>query len=151
MSTWMRCSARVLTLTVTCALGGRASAAQDRLRVASPDGRNQVTVEIRDGSLFYSLERDGRPVLLPSRLGFEFQGAAPLRDGLRLVDKTRNTVDETWTQPWGEVARVRDHYNELKASVTETAAPGRRFTVAFRVFDDGVGFRYEFPEQPGLG
>src|SRR6266571_6988150 len=99
MSTWMRCSARVLTLTVTCALGGRASAAQDRVRVASPDGRNQVTVEIRDGALAYSVDRDDRAVLLPSHLGFVFQGAPPLRDGLRMVDPSRNTVDETWTQP----------------------------------------------------
>jgi alpha-glucosidase len=59
-------------------------------------------------------------------------------------------VDETWTQPWGEVARVRDHHNELRVSVAETAAPARQFAVAFRVFDDGVGFRYEVPEQPSL-
>ena len=110
--------ARFLAAAVSCVLIAAPASAQDRLRVASPDGRNQVTVELRDGSLFYSLERDSRPVLLPSRLGFEFQGAAPLRDGLRLVDTTRNTVDETWTQPWGEVARVRDHHNELKVSVT---------------------------------
>src|SRR6184192_1533498 len=150
MPTWMRCSARLLTLTVTCALGARAAAAQNRAQVTSPDGRNRVTVEIRDGALTYSVDRDGRAVFLPSRLGFAFQGAPPLRDSLRLVDTTRNTVDETWTQPWGEVARVRDHHNELKVSVTETASPGRRFTVAFRVFDDGVGFRYEFPKQSGL-
>src|SRR6266568_6853734 len=150
MPTWIRCSARLLTLTVTCALGARAAAAQYRAQVTSPDGRNRVTVEIRDGALTYSVDRDGRAVFLPSRLGFAFQGAPPLRDSLRMVDTSRATVDETWTQPWGEVARVRDHHNELKASVTETRAPGRRFTVAFRVFDDGVGFRYEFPKQPGL-
>ena len=152
MSLRMRSLTRFLALGVACAtLGGATATAQDRLRVASPDGRNEVTVELRDGALFYSLARDGRAVLLPSRLGFEFQGAPPLRDGLQLVDTSRNSVDETWTQPWGEVARVRDHHNELKVSVAETAAPSRRFTVAFRAFDDGVGFRYEVPQQPGLG
>ena len=152
MSLRMRSLTRFLALGVACAtLGGATATAQDRLRVASPDGRNEVTVELRDGALFYSLARDGRAVLLPSRLGFEFQGAPPLRDGLQLVDTSRNSVDETWTQPWGEVARVRDHHNELKVSVAETAAPNRRFTVAFRAFDDGVGFRYEVPQQPGLG
>jgi len=125
-------------------------AAQNRVRVASPDGRNQVTVEIRDGALAYSVDRDGRAVLLPSRLGFAFQGAPPLRDSLRIVDTSRTTVHETWTQPWGEVARVRDHHNELRVSVAEVAAPGRRFVVAFRVFNDGIGFRYELPAQPGL-
>src|SRR3989442_9609942 len=151
MSTWMRCLARLLTLTVTCALGTRASAAQDRVRVTSPDGRNRVTVEVREGALAYSVDRDGRALLLPSRLGFAFQGAPPLGNGLRMVDTSGSTVDETWTQPWGEVARVRDHHNALRVSVSEVAPPGRRFTVVFRVFDDGVGFRYELPAQPGLG
>src|SRR3989441_11560139 len=96
MYTWMRYPALLLTLSVTYTPG----AAQDRVRVTSPDGRNQVTVEIRDGALTYSLDRDGRAVLLPSRLGFAFQGAPPLRDSLRMVDTSRNTVDETWTQPW---------------------------------------------------
>src|ERR1043166_5311317 len=133
--------------------------AQEPLRVVSPDGRNAVTVEIREarggagggGGLFYRVERDGRPILLPGRLGFEFRGAPPLRDGLRVTGTARQTVDETWTQPWGEVARVRDHHNELAVTVEESAAPGRRFTLRVRAFDDGVGFRYEFPEQPGLG
>jgi alpha-glucosidase len=125
--------------------------AQNQVRVASPNGRNAVTVEIRDGGLFYSLQRDNRAILLPSRLGFEFQGAPPLRDGLTMTAAALTSVDETWTQPWGEVARVRNHHNERRVAVTETGASGRNFFVVFRVFDDGVGFRYELPEQPGLG
>src|SRR5213083_603110 len=151
MPTWIRCSARLLTLTVTCALGARAAAAQNRAQVTSPDGRNHVTVAIREGALAYSVDRDGRAVLLPSRLGLAFEGAPPLRDSLHVVDTARSTFDETWPQPWGEVARVRDHHNELRVSVAEVAAPGRRFVVVFRVFNDGVGFRYELPEQPALG
>ena len=147
-----RRSARHLALGLTCAtLIWAPASAQDQVRVASPDGRNEVTVETRGGRLVYSLERDGRAVLLPSRLGFEFRNARRLRDGLRVVDTARQTVDETWTQVWGEVARVRDHHNELRVEVAETASPGRHFAVVFRVFDDGVGFRYELPEQPGLG
>ena len=122
-----------------------------QVRVASPDGRSQVTVEIREGRLTYSVARDGRALILPSLLGFEFRGAPPLRDGLRISDTTRQSHDEWWTQPWGEVARVHDHHNELAVSVEETAPPRRRFTVRVRVFDDGVGFRYELPEQAGLG
>ena len=119
--------------------------------VTSPDARNRVTVEVREGRLYYSLARDGRALVLPSLLGFEFRGGAPLRDGLRITDTTRKSHDEWWTQPWGEVARVRDHHNELAVSVEETAAPNRRFTLRVRSFNDGVGFRYEFPAQPGLG
>ena len=133
------------------ALFGVTASVQGQARVASPDGRNQLTAELREGKLYYSVQRDGRPLLLPSLLGFEFQGATTLRDGLQLVDTTRQTVDETWTQPWGEVARVRNHHNELKISVVETAPPNRRFAVVFRLFNDGVGFRYEVPEQPNLG
>ncbi|MDP3775175.1 MAG: glycoside hydrolase family 97 N-terminal domain-containing protein, partial [Gemmatimonadales bacterium] len=84
-----------------------------QVRVASPDGRNQVTVELREGRLAYSLARDGRALILPSLLGFEFRGAPRLRDNLRITDTTRQSHDEWWTQPWGEVARVRDHHNEL--------------------------------------
>lgn len=125
--------------------------AQDRAQVTSPDGRNAVTVGVGEGRLSYSVQRDGRQVLLPSALGFEFRGAPPLRDGLQIVDTARRTVDETWTQPWGEVARVRNHYHELRVGVAETASPGRRFALVVRAFDDGVAFRYEVPEQPGLG
>src|SRR5881394_1080677 len=121
-----------------------------QVHVASPDGRTQVTLETRDGRLYYSVARDGRSLFTPSLLGFVFRGAPPLRDSLRIANSARATFDSTWTQPWGEVARVRDHHNELRVSVVETAPPNRRFTVTFRVFDDGLGFRYELPEQPNL-
>ena len=142
---------RFLTLAATAATFTAPAEAQNQLRVQSPDGRTVVTVEVREGGLYYSIQRDDRPLFLPSRLGFEFQGAPPLRDGLRITGSTTSTVDTVWTQPWGEVARVRDRHNERRISVTEGASGGRQFVVAFRVFNDGVGFRYEFPEQPGLG
>ena len=127
------------------------AAAQPSLSVASPDGRNVVTVTVRQGTLSYSLDRQGKALLLPSRLGFDFRGAPPLGDSVRIVDSARTKVDETWTQPWGEVARVRDQHNELRVTAEETTSRHRRFVVAFRAFDDGVAFRYELPEQPGLG
>lgn len=119
--------------------------------LASPDGRNRVTVEVRDGSLYYRVVRDGRNVIMPSLVGFELRDAPPLRDGLRITGTDRDAVDETWTQPWGQVAEVRNHYNELRVTVEETGDPGRRFDLVVRAFDDGVAFRYELPEQPGLG
>lgn len=122
-----------------------------QVNVLSPDGRNRVTVAIQDGHLTYSVDRDGRALILPSILGFEFRGAPRLRDGLRMVDTTRQSHDEWWTQPWGEVARVHDHHNELAISVEESQPPGRRFTLRIRAFNDGIGFRYEFPAQPSLG
>ena len=118
---------RFLTLAATLGtFTAHTVAAQNQLRVQSPDGRTVVTVEVREGGLFYSIQRDNRPLFLPSRLGFEFQGAPPLRDGLRITGSTTSTVDTVWTQPWGEVARVRDHHNELRISVSEVAAGGRQ-------------------------
>src|SRR5256885_9555081 len=150
MHTWLRCTTRVVALSITAATLLTTIAAT-QLRVASPDGRNQVTVEIRGGGLYYSLNRDPRPLFLPSRLGMAFRNAPPLLDSLRITDTARGTHDETWTQPWGEVARVRDHHNELRVAVSETAAPNRRFDFVVRAFNDGIGFRYEVPAQPALG
>lgn len=146
----MRHSCLLVPWLAALALAGPATSLEGQARVVSPDGRNQVTLDLREGRLTWSLVRDRRPLILPSLLGFEFRGAPRLRDGLRLTDTTRLAHDEWWTQPWGEVARVRDHHNELAVSVEESAAPGRRFTVRIRAFDDGIGFRYEFPAQPGL-
>ena len=101
----MAFAAALMTLTATAAV------AQDTISVSSPDGRNKVGVATNDGKLYYILSRDGRPLLEPSMLGFEFKGAPTLRDGLRITGTKRSTHDETWTQPWGEVARVRDHHN----------------------------------------
>src|SRR5256885_11303090 len=139
MHTWLRCTTRVVAASITAATL-LATIAATQLRVASPDGRNQVTVEIRGGGLYYSLNRDTRPLFPPSRLGMAFRNAPPLLDSLRITDTTRSTHDETWTQPWGEVARLPDHHNALKVSIVDTAAPGRRVTWAFRGFGDGVGF-----------
>src|SRR5262245_20062401 len=118
--------------------------------VSSPDGRNAVTVALSEGRLTWSLTRDGRPLILPSTLGFAFRGAPMLRDSLRIADSTRWSRDVWWTQPWGEVARVREHFNELAVTVEETTAAPRRFTLRVRAFDDGIGFRYELPQQPNL-
>ncbi len=146
---------RTLALVVLSAgawlLAPRGVEAQTQLRIASPDGRNEVSLAIRDGQLVYGLTRDDRWVVQPSRLGFEFRNSPPLGVGLRVLDTATDTHDETWTQQWGESRTVRNHYNELRVSLAETGTLGRRFTVAFRAFDDGVGFRYEIPEQPNLG
>lgn len=121
------------------------------LTVASPDGRNVVGVGVQDGRLAYYVQRGRAWVIQPSGLGFAFRTGAPLRDSLRIVANERRAYDTTWTQPWGEVARVRDQHNELRLTVEEQAAPRRRFVLAVRAFDDGVAFRYELPRQDALG
>ena len=150
MITLVRGVARALSVTAVLSGWTVTVRAQEPLRVSSPDGRNVVTVGVSGGRLTYALQRDQRNVVMPSELGFAFRGAPMLRDSLRLTSSSRAAVDTTWTQPWGEVARVRDHHNELRVSVTEVSAPGRNFDVVFRAFNDGIGFRYELPAQPNL-
>ena len=95
-------TAALLVLTAPSNVVGQSS-------VKSPDGRNEVQVAIHEGGLYYMVQRDGKTLLTPSRLGFVFRGQPPLRDSLRIADSSRSTFDETWTQPWGEVRRVRNH------------------------------------------
>jgi alpha-glucosidase len=140
----------MLPVAVALAAAAMTAQAQDAPRVTSPDGRTVVTVEVREGGLFYSVTRDGATLLLPSRLGFALRGAPPLRDGFIIAGTARDSADGTWEQPWGEVRQVRDHHRELTVSAVERGGSGRRFDVIFRVFDDGVGFRYVLPAQPAL-
>ena len=131
---WTRRAAPASAIAMAALLAAAIGAcAQEPVQVASPDGRNVVTVRTAEGGLFYTVERDGRKIILPSRLGFEFRDAPPLRDGLELAGTERTTVDESWEQPWGEVARVRDHHNELRVSVDEMKEPRRRFDLVLRV------------------
>lgn len=120
--------------------------------VTSPDGRTEVAVTLDGrGMLRYQVLRDGAVLVLPSRLGVVIGGGDTLGVGVQIAAATAEH-DETWTQPWGEVAHIRDHHNELRLTLRQSA--GRhplQMDVVFRVFDDGVGFRYEWPEQPGLG
>ncbi len=124
---------------------------QGAVSVASPDGRNVVTVQVRDGGLFYAVDRAGRHVIMPSRLGFEFRGAPPLRDSLAIAGSERASADTSWTQPWGEVARVRDAHRELRVHVRELSSPRRSFDLVVRAFDDGIAFRYLLPAGGGFG
>src|SRR5262245_10835106 len=96
-----------------------------QLRVQSPDGRNVVTVALRDGHATYTLVRNGRTILLPSRLGIAFRGAPALDDSLKIAGSTRDSADQTWAQPWGEVSKVRDHHNELRVKFAETTSLAR--------------------------
>lgn len=121
------------------------------LAVASPDRTLRLEVLQQEGRIGYRVLRNGRPLLDCSTLGFRLQGAPDLCDGIEIGAVTRSSHDEQWETVWGEQRTIRNHYNEMKVSVCETKTPGRRFDVVFRLFDDGYGFRCEFPEQPEMG
>ncbi len=118
--------------------------------VSSPDGRIQVTFVLEDGVPYYAVSRSGEDIIKPSKLGFIFKDAEPLNQNLTVVESKLDSFDETWTQPWGEVEEIRNHYNELRVDLEETTGAHRKMTVVFRVYNDGLGFRYELPEQDNL-
>lgn len=118
--------------------------------VASPGGVLTAALDLHEGRLSYRVLRLGEPVLAPSAMGFQIRGAGKLERNLALTHQAKASVDQTWQQPWGESREVRNHYNELRARFTETIKPGRIVDVVFRVYDDGVGFRYEFPRQTAM-
>lgn len=122
------------------------SAFAHALTVSSPSAVLAVEVGAEQGRPSYTLSRFGEPVLLPSRLGLQFGDAPSLADDLAILDSATHAVDDTWTQPWGEQAHVRNHYNELRVDFGRDGKPALR--VVFRVYDDGVGFRYEVPADP---
>ena len=120
-------------------------------RVASPDGSIVVDLSTdNDGRPAYAVSRKGQPVISSSRLGFLLLDAPKFERNIEIVQPRTRTFDETWEQPWGERRFIRNHYNELTVTLKEKAKPFRSFDVVFRVFDDGVGFRYRFPKQAGL-
>jgi len=131
---------------------GPLSGSADPAEVASPDGRIVFRMELdQDGSPSYRILHDGRVVIDRSRLGFVLAGGPPLDRGLRVAEvRTREDV-EAWEQPWGERREIRDPFRELEVDLEEGGVPGRRFTVTVRAFDDGVGFRFTWPEQAALG
>ncbi|HVR60527.1 MAG TPA: glycoside hydrolase family 97 protein [Polyangia bacterium] len=121
------------------------------LRVDSPGQVLTVELDLAwGGRLVYRVSRFGEPVIADSRLGFNLANGDRLDRHLVVVDEARRSVDTTWEQPWGERRFVRDRHNELRVRLAERAGARRQLVVVFRVFDDGVGFRYEFPDQPAL-
>jgi alpha-glucosidase len=119
--------------------------------VSSPDGGLTVQFWLSpSGQAHYSATYGSKIAVDTSGMGFTFQNAPPLAEGLEVVEAKETTFDETWEMTWGEQRQVRNHYRELNVALREKEAPGRRFNVVFRVFDDGLGFRYAFPAQEGV-
>ena len=119
------------------------------VKMSSPDGALTVTVGVDGGKAWYQVNRGTEAVIGRSALGFVLKDG-DLKDNFKMGKVTRSSLDETWSQPWGEDAQVRNHYNEMRVRLQEKNGKKRNLDVVFRAFDDGVAFRYEYPRQPGL-
>jgi hypothetical protein len=103
------------------------------------------------GQPYYSVNLDGLPIILPSFLGFDLKNDdIDLLDGFQITKTETTSFDETWTPVWGEESQIRNHYNELMVELTQEKT-GRKMIIRFRAFDEGLGFRYEFPLQEKMG
>lgn len=120
-------------------------------RAASPTGVLALEVTTDDnGRPIYSLTRRGKLIIAPSSMGFLLTDAPKLQRDMALTAQAQRSAAERWEQPWGENRYVQNRYNELRTTFAEKAAPRRTFDVVFRLYDDGVGFRYDLPVQPNL-
>ena len=135
--------------------------------VSSPNGNVVVNFDVKEGLPVYWVDYKQKPVILESRLGLELDDVSmrnsfesfditggetsklSLTDGFELTLTERSTFDDTWTPVWGEENSIRNHYNEMAVTLTQPIFD-RHIIVRFRVYDDGVGFRYEFPQQKNL-
>ena len=124
----------------------------------SPDGQLKLSFELRSGVPYYSLDRAGQPVVLPSKMGFTLEWRDDLAHAFILKDQQYSTFDETWEPVWGEEAHIRNHYNELLVTLEQpagsvesmdgsTQTKATVMQIRFRLYNDGLGFRYEFPDR----
>jgi len=142
----LRAAAVVLLM---AAAGLARAAAPQVVSVQSPGKVLSVSLVLDGGTARYRVARFGEPVVADSLLGFALRDGRLDRD-FTLVGEQRRSEDERWEQPWGERRLSRNHFNELTVQLAETTGKRRRLDVVFRAYDDGIGFRYVFPEQPGL-
>lgn len=116
----------------------------------SPDGQLKMNFKLAaDGTPTYDLTFKNKPVVKTSKLGLELKNAPALMNGFEKVKDATSTFDETWTPVWGEVKQIRNHYNELLVELKQPETD-RYMNIRFRLYDDGIGFRYEFPTQKNL-
>jgi alpha-glucosidase len=128
------------------------------LTVTSPDGKLSVTFELKMNPqpylpgerAYYRISFEGKPILKDSPLGLDFKGQAALDHGFEITGSRKSSHDSTWTNAFGAVRTVRDHYNQLTVSLREQLAPGRRLDVIFRAYNSGIAFRYALPRQAAL-
>ena len=142
---------KFLTLLIILSISAGLMSAQDAnlRKVSSPDGNVELSFNLKDGHIpVYSLDYKGKPVVGESHLGFKLQGSG-MYDWFEISDTATREIDETWNPVWGEESQIRNHCNEMTVTLRQTSS-NRFMKICFRVFDDGMGLRYEFPDQKSM-
>ena len=124
---------------------------KNNLRISSPDKNIEITFLLNEnGQAGYTIDFKNERVIDTSFFGFNFVGEKPFEEDLEVVNSTTSSFDETWETVWGEQRFIRNNYNELKVELKEKTERARSCIIVFRMFDDGVAFRFEFPKQQKL-
>jgi len=119
--------------------------------ITSPDNNVEVAFNLNEnGTPTYKVSYKNEAVIKPSTLGFEIKDQPALSQNFEITNSEISSFEETWEMPWGEQLLVENKYNQLKIELQETSALKRKLNIVFKVYDDGLGFRYEFPEQENL-
>nr|WP_276496882.1 glycoside hydrolase family 97 protein [Pontibacter litorisediminis] len=119
--------------------------------ITSPDKNFTMKFELtQQGEPTYQLTYKKKPVITQSKLGIATQDVPSFMEGFTVANTEQKTVDETWEPVWGEEKSIRNHYNELLVTLEQAEPKGRQIRIRFRLFNDGLGFRYEFPQQEQL-
>ena len=123
----------------------------DKTVINSPDGHVEINFSLDEaGTPNYSVSFDGKPIVKPSAMGFEFQNQEPMKGDFELKSAKTSSFSESWEMPWGEQRTVENNYNQLTVTLAEKSNAKRPLIIHFKAYDDGIGFRYEFPDQDGV-
>ena len=121
------------------------------MTLTSPDGNNQISFQLTEkGEPVYTVTHKNETVVDTSYMSFEFKDLPVLADNFQITGSQVETLDETWEMPWGEQLEVRNNYNGLVISLEEKDGEKRKVNIHFKAYNDGVAFRYEFPEQENM-
>ena len=140
---------RVLYLIILVFLSLGSLFADQAMSVSSPNGTLKILTGLDDGKPYYQVTRFSEPLIAMSKLGFELDLNRNLAQGFQLQSHQTRSVDQTWTQPWGEQKDIRDHFNEIVLKLKQEGTD-LEMNIYFRAYDDGIAFRYEIPEQKNL-
>lgn len=136
----------VLFVTISCT-----SSNNERAIVYSPSKNIEVSFQLlNDGTPTYTINFNGKSIIDTSKLGFDFKELSSIKDNFKIVDVQKNSFNETWEMPWGEAKKVINNYNEIIVTLQNSDIEISKLKIHFKVYDDGVGFRYEFPLQNNL-
>lgn len=119
--------------------------------VSSPDGNIAVSFDLSsDGQAYYTVQYKNTLIIDTSFMSFDFEGMPSMKNGFNIISTQTKSINEDWEMPWGEQRMVNNNYSELKVNLKESNSASRHLNIVFKIYNDGLGFRYEFPEQKDI-